>query len=95
MPYLFSQRVKKINAQAMEEQYTKLAEKHQGTSLTVAKFQADTDRDFAQSRLGLQTFPTIVLLPKNAPGYIKYPSERRDVDTLDQWVNSITGTNHS
>ena len=85
----------KIVVQAMEEQYTKLAEKHQGTSLTVAKFQADTDRDFAQSRLGLQTFPTIVLLPKNAPGYIKYPSERRDVDTLDQWVNSITGTHQS
>jgi len=86
---------KRITMQAMEEQYTKLAEKHQGTSLTVAKFQADTHREFAQTRLGLQTFPTIVLLPKDSNSYIKYKSERRDVDTLDMWVNSITGTTQS
>ena len=74
--------------QAMEAEYQKLAER-QGP-VQVAKFQADIDREFAQSRLGLQTFPTIVLLPKATPGYIKYPSERRDADTLGMWLSTLT-----
>lgn len=76
--------------QAMEEEYTKLAEQ-QGSRLRVAKFQADTDRDFAQSKFGLRTFPTIVLLPKESSSIIKYPSEQRDVPTWSMWLSSILG----
>ena len=75
----------------MEASYESLAEKHRGSSLQVAKFQADVDREFAESRLGLKTFPTIVLLPKGSSNYIKYPSERRDVDSLDMWLSSLLG----
>ena len=74
----------------MEEQYSKLAES-QGNKLRVAKFQADVDRDFAQSKFGLQTFPTIVLLPKDSKAIIKYPSEQRDVETWNMWLSSILG----
>ena len=73
----------------MEAEYTKLAERHQGGGVRIAKFQADIDREFAQSKLGLQTFPTIVLLPKASPGFIKYPSERRDVKSLDMWLSTL------
>lgn len=78
--------------QAMEESYNELAAKHQDSGLVVAKFQADVDRDFAETRLGLKTFPTIVLLPKGSSAYIKYPSERRDVATLDLWISSLLGS---
>lgn len=77
--------------QAMESSYNSLAEKHQSTGLTVAKFQADVDREFSEKRLGLKTFPTVVLLPKGSSAYIKYPSERRDVETLNMWVSSLLG----
>ena len=76
----------------MEESYSDLAAKHKGGSLKVAKFQADVDREFAETRLGLKTFPTIVLLPKGSSAYIKYPSERRDVATLDLWISSLLGS---
>lgn len=75
----------------MEEQYTQLAERRTGSGVRIAKFQADVERDFAQSSFGLQTFPTIVLLPKGSDSYIKYPSERRDADTLDLWLNTLAG----
>ena len=75
----------------MEEQYEELAKRYQGSSIRVAKFQADVDREFAQSRLGLQTFPTIVFLPRTSNGYIKYPSERRDAQTLGLWLSSLVG----
>jgi hypothetical protein len=48
----------------MEGSYNELAEQLQGSHVRVAKFQADVDRDFAQERFGLKTFPTIVMLPK-------------------------------
>lgn len=50
--------------QAMEGSYEELAQQLQGSHMRVAKFQADTDREFAQERFGLKTFPTIVMLPK-------------------------------
>lgn len=78
--------------QAMEDSYTALAKRYQGSEhVRVAKFQADTDREFA-GKLGLKTFPTIVMLPKfeNA-GVIKYPTEKRDTDSLDMWVKTMTG----
>lgn len=48
----------------MEGSYSELAEQLQGSHVRVAKFQADVDREFAQERFGLKTFPTIVMLPK-------------------------------
>ena len=66
----------------MEASYADLAAQLDGTSVTVAKYQADTDREFCTEKLGLKTFPTIIYLPKGREGFIKYPSERRDVDTL-------------
>lgn len=50
--------------QAMEGSYNELAQQLQGSSVRVAKFQADVDREFAQEKFGLKTFPTIVMLPK-------------------------------
>ena len=77
--------------QAMEQSYSELAKRYQGSHVRVAKFQADVDRDFASERLGLKTFPTIVALPAGHKGYIKYPSETRDADTLDMWVKTVAG----
>lgn len=79
----------------MEPEFTKLAESLAATSsafLTVAKYQADVDREFATESLGLKTFPTIVFLPKNSTKVIRYPSERRDAETLGMWVRSIGAT---
>jgi len=77
--------------QAMEPAYQALAELHQSSHVTIAKYQADADRDFSSSRFGLQSFPTIVFLPKNGSAQIKYPSERRDLETLDMWLTSVAG----
>ena len=75
----------------MEQSYSELAERYQGSHVRVAKFQADVDRDFAADRLGLRTFPTIVALPAGHKGYIKYPSETRDANTLDMWIKTVAG----
>lgn len=79
--------------QAMEGSYNELAEQHaaRGSHVRIAKFQADIDREFSQQAFGLQTFPTIVMLPKSRKGYLRYPSERRDVETLDLWIKSVAG----
>lgn len=79
-------------SQAMEESYVDLAKRYQGSEhVRIAKFQADTDREFA-GKLGLKTFPTIVMLPKfSSSGVVKYPTERRDTDSLDMWVRTIAG----
>ncbi|KAK9865032.1 hypothetical protein WJX84_003919 [Apatococcus fuscideae] len=80
-------------SQAMEGSYSELAEQYaaRGSHVRIAKFQADTDREFSQQTFGLQTFPTIVMLPKSRKQYIRYPSERRDVETLDLWIKSVVG----
>jgi adenylyl-sulfate reductase (glutathione) len=80
--------------QALEPAYEELAARLAGSHVRVAKFQADgdADRPFAEKSLGLKTFPTIALLPKSQPGKaIKYPVERRDADSLQMWVTSLTG----
>lgn len=74
----------------MEASYEALAASMAGSGITVAKYQADVDKDWAKAQLGLTTFPTIVLLPKGRAGHIKFTSERRDVDTLKMWVASLT-----
>lgn len=79
----------------MEPFFEQLAEDHAGHSnLRIAKFQADTEdaRPFAEAELGLKTFPTIVLLPKNGAGYIKYPSERRDPTTMSLWLQTVVSS---
>ncbi|GAB4818447.1 hypothetical protein N2152v2_005493 [Parachlorella kessleri] len=77
----------------LEPDYAELAERFAGSSVRVAKFQADVEREFAAEAFGLKTFPTIVLLPKSQPGQvIRYPTERRDADTMAMWVKTLTGT---
>ncbi len=76
----------------MEPAYGELADALKGTHVTVAKYQADTDREFATESLKLKTFPTIVFLPKGRDSVIKFPSDRRDIDTLKMWVKTIAGT---
>ncbi|KAG1679266.1 hypothetical protein FOA52_009296 [Chlamydomonas sp. UWO 241] len=78
--------------QAMEPAYAALASELSGSSVKVAKYQADIDRDFCTEKLGLKTFPTIVLMPKGSGALIKYPSERRDAETLKMWVKTFVGT---
>ncbi|XP_051215707.1 probable 5'-adenylylsulfate reductase 1, chloroplastic [Lolium perenne] len=76
--------------QAMEASYIELAEKLSGSGIKVAKFRADGEqKPFAQAELQLQSFPTILLFPSRTARPIKYPSEKRDVDSLLAFVNSL------
>lgn len=52
----------------MEPEYAALADKMAGSHVRVAKYQADTDREFASASLGLKTFPSIVYYPKVGRG---------------------------
>lgn len=63
----------------MEGSYNQLAEDLKDSQVEVAKFQADTDREFAQQRLQLQTFPTIIMLPKSGTGKQVRPMIRQVV----------------
>ncbi|WOL10414.1 5'-adenylylsulfate reductase 3, chloroplastic [Canna indica] len=76
--------------QAMEASYVELAEKLSGSGVKVGKFRADGDqKPFAQKELQLGSFPTILFFPKNTSKPIKYPSEKRDVDSLLTFVNAL------
>jgi adenylyl-sulfate reductase (glutathione) len=80
--------------QAMEESYQEVATQMAGNSnLRIAKFQADVERDFASTKFGLKTFPHIAFLPSSgvSGSAIKYPSERRDTETLSMWLKTISG----
>lgn len=79
--------------QAMEGPYAELAAQLAGSGMGVAKFRADTEREFAAAAFGLKTFPTIVLLPagQGAGQFVAYPSEKRDAETLGMWVRALTG----
>ncbi|RWW51914.1 hypothetical protein BHE74_00041694 [Ensete ventricosum] len=56
----------------------------------VGKFRADGDqKPFAQKELQLGSFPTILFFPKNTSRPIKYPSEKRDVDSLLAFINAL------
>eukprot|EP01025_Chloroclados_australasicus_P051627 TRINITY_DN6021_c0_g1_i1.p1 TRINITY_DN6021_c0_g1~~TRINITY_DN6021_c0_g1_i1.p1 ORF type:complete len:454 (-),score=36.01 TRINITY_DN6021_c0_g1_i1:286-1533(-) len=79
-------------SQAMEGSFAQLAEDLKGSSnVKIAKFQADIEREFSESTFGLKSFPTIVMLPKKGGKYIKYPSERRDVNSLKMWLKAVAG----
>ena len=46
-------------------------------------------QDFAKKELQLGSFPTILVFPKNSSRPIKYPSEKRDVDSLTSFLNLV------
>ncbi|KAI3765225.1 hypothetical protein L2E82_15253 [Cichorium intybus] len=76
--------------QAMEASYVEFAEKLAGSGVKVGKFRADGDEKvFAQQELQLGSFPTILFFPKHSSRPIKYPSEKRDVDSLTAFVNAL------
>lgn len=76
--------------QAMEGSYVELAEKLAGSGVKVGKFRADGEQKaFAQQELQLGSFPTILFFPKQSARPIKYPSEKRDVDSLMAFVNAL------
>lgn len=74
----------------MEGSYLELADKLAGSGVKVGKFQADGDqKEFAKQQLQLESFPTILFFPKHSSGPIKYPSEKRDVDSLMAFINAL------
>ncbi|KAL5715399.1 adenylyl-sulfate reductase (glutathione) [Ranunculus cassubicifolius] len=76
--------------QAMEGSYVELAEKLVGSGVKVGKFRADgEEKSFARQVLQLGSFPTILFFPKHSSRAVKYPSEKRDVDSLLAFVNAL------
>ncbi|XP_043808476.1 5'-adenylylsulfate reductase 1, chloroplastic isoform X2 [Manihot esculenta] len=76
--------------QGMEKSYLELADKLAGSGVRVGKFRADGDgKEFAKQELQLGSFPTILFFPKHSSRPIKYPSEKRDVDSLMAFVNAL------
>lgn len=76
--------------QAMEESYVELADKLAGSGVKVGKFRADGEhKEYAQQELQLGSFPTILFFPKYNSRPIKYPTEKRDVDSLMAFVNAL------
>lgn len=67
-----------------------LADTLGGSGVKVGKFRADGDqRAFAEKELQLVSFPTILFFPKHSSRPVKYPSEKRDVDSLMAFVNAF------
>ncbi|XP_057960620.1 5'-adenylylsulfate reductase 1, chloroplastic-like [Malania oleifera] len=76
--------------QAMEGSFVELADKLAGSGVKVGKFRADGEqKEFAQRELQLGSLPTILFFPKHSSRPIKYPSEKRDVDSLMAFVNAL------
>ncbi|GKV38274.1 hypothetical protein SLEP1_g46200 [Rubroshorea leprosula] len=76
--------------QAMEASYVELADKLAASGVKVGKFRADGDqKEYAKKELQLGSFPTILFFPKHSSKPIKYPSEKRDVDSLMAFVNAL------
>lgn len=76
--------------QAMEGSYIELAEQLEGMGVKVGKFRADGDhKEFAKQELQLVSFPTILFFPKHSSKPVKYPSEKRDSDSLMAFVNAL------
>lgn len=76
--------------QAMEGSYVELAEKLAGSGVKVGKFRADGEQKaYAQQELQLGSFPTILFFPKHSSSAVKYPSEKRDVESLMAFVNAL------
>lgn len=76
--------------QAMEESYVELANNMRDSGFKIGKFQADGEhKAFAEQELQLGSFPTILFFPKHTSKAIKYPSEKRDVDSLSSFINAL------
>ncbi|KAI3800278.1 hypothetical protein L1987_28365 [Smallanthus sonchifolius] len=76
--------------QAMEASYLELADKLAGSGVKVGKFRADGEQKaFAQQELQLGSFPTILFFGKHSSRPIKYPSEKRDVESLMAFINAL------
>ncbi|KAK4858693.1 hypothetical protein QYF36_020568 [Acer negundo] len=76
--------------QALEGSYVELADKLAGSGVKVGKFRADGDeKEYAKRELQLESFPTILFFPKHSSKAIKYPTEKRDVDSLMAFVNAL------
>ncbi|KAJ6680458.1 5'-ADENYLYLSULFATE REDUCTASE 3 CHLOROPLASTIC [Salix purpurea] len=70
--------------QAMENSYAKLVD----AKVKTGKFRVDGEhRAFANQKLQLRIFTTIVIFPGSKP--IKYSSEKRDVDSQLAFVSSL------
>ncbi|CAA6671985.1 unnamed protein product [Spirodela intermedia] len=77
--------------QEMEGSYVELAQKLAGSGIKVAKFRADGDRkQFADRELQLGSFPTILFFPKHTARPVKYPTEKRGLDSLLAFVNALS-----
>ncbi|PHT49784.1 putative 5'-adenylylsulfate reductase 1, chloroplastic [Capsicum baccatum] len=68
---------------AMERSYVELAEKLASSGVKVGKFRADGEE------LQLGSFPTMLFFPRHSSLPIKYWSEKRDVNSLLAFVNSL------
>jgi adenylyl-sulfate reductase (glutathione) len=79
--------------QAMETSFTESALTFgKSKNVRFSKFRADKDeKEWSKENLSLTSFPTILLFPKGRQGYIKLGSERRDVESLQIFVESIVG----
>ncbi|KAL9236608.1 hypothetical protein vseg_011254 [Gypsophila vaccaria] len=76
--------------QGMEASYLELADKLAGSGIKVAKFRADGDQKaFAKNELQLGSFPTILFFPKHSSQPIKYPTEKRDIDSLLAFAKAL------
>ncbi|WCJ20180.1 Adenosine 5'-phosphosulfate reductase [Euphorbia peplus] len=76
--------------QGMEQSYLELADKLAGSGVKVGKFRADGDqKEFAKQELQLGSFPSILFFPKFSSRPIKYPTEKRDVDSLMTFINAL------
>lgn len=70
--------------QAMEDEYTKLAD---DLDITVAKYRGDEDRDFVTTEFNVEAFPTINLVNPDGT-LLKYDSEDRVLDSMKAFVDS-------
>lgn len=76
--------------QEIEGSFIELAERLIGSGIKVGKFRADGDqKPFAETELQLETFPTLLFFPKHSTKPIKYPSEKRDADSLMAFVKAL------
>lgn len=78
--------------QGLEPTYATVAEDIGGEDLRVAKYQADEDREYAET-LGLETFPTIIFLPKATDQVIKFTSDRRTEESMTMWAAALRERN--
>ena len=79
--------------QAMEGSFTESAQTYgKAKNVRYSKFRADQDeKEWSKENLSLSSFPTILFFPKGREGFVKLGGERRDVDSLQIFIESIIG----